>query len=106
VFGPACKPACPKPECVTCPAAPADAGSAGGVAYASISVKCGKDTYTVSTGTSAGNCKTTKGANNQVEGATCTDDKGNGASLSCVGGVGACESSSGAGSCDIKLGKD
>jgi hypothetical protein len=42
---------------------------------ASIDLKCGDTTYTVSTGNDQGNCAT--GANGQV--ATCTDGKGNNA---------------------------
>lgn len=84
---------------------PAPSGGGGGeptIVYASISVRCGGDVYTVSTGNTAStaDCETTEGPSGT--GAVCTDKKGNGASMSCVGGVGKCLESSGAGSCSIK----
>jgi hypothetical protein len=69
-----------------------------------VSVKCGKDTYTVTTGTKGGKCSTSKGADGQVEGATCVDGE-NSATASCKNGIGACESASGAGECNIKTDK-
>jgi hypothetical protein len=56
---------------------------------ASIDLKCGDTTYTVSTGDNQGECKTGPGAQN----ATC-GSKGGGAKASCASG---CMSSSGSG---------
>jgi hypothetical protein len=77
-------------------------GSGSGVIYASLSIRCGGDIYTVSTGNNAGECETTEGTSGT--GVVCTDKKGNGASMGCVAGVGKCLESSGAGSCSIKGG--
>ncbi len=62
-----------------------------GVAYATISLKCDGTTYTLSTGTSGGQCKSGGNGNNAV----CGNGK-NGASAQCAGG---CQSSQGSGSC-------
>lgn len=77
---------------------PADEGEPG-VIYASVSVKCGGDVYTVSTGNSGGKCTTSEGPDGH--GAHCTSN-GGGASMSCKGGVGRCLESEGSGSCTIK----
>src|SRR5690606_30669088 len=72
-----------------------------GVAYATISVKCGGDTYTVSTGTNSGKCETTEGPGGH--GAACTGGGGrHGASMVCTNGVGRCLETEGAGSCTVK----
>lgn len=63
---------------------------------ASIDLKCGDTTYTVSTGNSQGNCST---GSTPAQNATCSDGKGNGAEVSCGHG---CMNSSGAGSCSVK----
>ena len=60
---------------------------------ASLDLKCGGTTYTVSTGDNKGQCKTGPGAQN----ATCGD--GGTAEASCASG---CISSSGSGSCTVK----
>lgn len=70
---------------------------------ASISVKCGEDVYELTTGTGEGNCTTTTDVTtNHVQSASCRDDKGNQASMSCHGGKGACQSTAGSGDCKIK----
>ena len=74
-------------------------GEAPGVVYASVSVKCGGDVYTVSTGNNSGKCETTEGP--EGHGAHCTSG-GGGASMTCKGGVGKCLESEGSGSCSIK----
>lgn len=79
-----------------------DASTKPGVAYASVSVKCGGDVYTVTTGNNSGKCSSSTGPGGAVESATCDDGQGNGASVSCKNGVGACNNSSGSGGCTIK----
>jgi hypothetical protein len=84
----------PAPTSSDCPP------SAPGIVFASISVRCGQDIYTVSTGNTSGECEATEGPSGN--GLSCDDKRGNGASMACVGGVGKCLESSGAGSCTIK----
>jgi hypothetical protein len=62
---------------------------------ASIDLKCGDTTYTVSTGNDQGDCKTGEPPTT----AGCSDGKGNGAEVSCLSG---CTNSSGSGSCTVK----
>jgi len=64
---------------------------------ATIDLKCGDRTYTVSTGNSQGDC--TAGPTTPAGQATCTDGKGNAAEVSCAHG---CMNSHGSGSCSIK----
>lgn len=80
-----------------CPEPPGE--GAPGVVYASISVRCGDDVYTVSTGSNGGKCETTEGP--AGTGAHCTDGN-NGATMTCKSGVGKCIESEGRGSCTIK----
>lgn len=87
LFATSCR--CPAPE----------GGGAPGVVYASISVRCGSDVYTISTGTNGGKCQTTEGP--AASGAQCTHG-GNGATMTCTGGVGKCIETEGSGSCGIK----
>jgi hypothetical protein len=70
-------------------------GGQTGVAYASVDLKCGDTTYTVSTGNNRGSC--TSGGNGQY--ASCDDGNGSGAIAYCTSG---CASSSGSGSCTAK----
>jgi hypothetical protein len=71
------------------------------VIYATTSIKCGKTTYEVSTGTKTGSCSTqTPMKGGTAVGANCSTDLGSDkASATCAGG---CGPSSGAGSCTIK----
>lgn len=63
--------------------------------FATTDVKCGADTYTISTGTDGGNCTVNPPGSGGGGGGSCTDGD-NGAVVSCDTG---CSSSSGAGSC-------
>lgn len=67
-------------------------GGGTGVAYATISLTCGSQTFNLSTGNSKGNCQN----GNPPTTSLCTDGQGNEARASCDGG---CSSSSGSGSC-------
>lgn len=68
--------------------------SSPALAQASISIKCGGDTYTVSTGNSKGSCKTSKVGDTKY--AECTDSSGNSAGAACDVG---CDYSKGSGGC-------
>lgn len=70
-----------------------------GVVYAKLSVRCGQDIYTVSTGSNSGKCESTEGP--KGTGVNCADGRGNGATMSCIGDVGRCRESTGAGGCII-----
>jgi hypothetical protein len=67
-------------------------GGGTGVAYASIDLTCGNNTYTVTTGNNHGQCKSGGNGNNAI----CDDGHGNGAEVLCSSG---CTSSSGSGAC-------
>ena len=61
-----------------------------------LDVRCGGDTYTISTGTDGGACTATPPGTNGGGGGTCDDGQGNTANVSCDTG---CVSSTGSGSC-------
>jgi hypothetical protein len=71
-----------------------------GALRASADLKCGKDVYALSTGTSAGRCSQGTMPNPNGPGSiktmTCIDSRGNAATANCASG---CASSDGAGSC-------
>jgi hypothetical protein len=72
---------------------------------AGIDVSCsGGDTFTLSTGTKGGDCRTSQDAGGKVVGGICSDSEGNSATALCGTneGKGACESTSGAGTCKKK----
>jgi hypothetical protein len=69
----------------------------GGVVYATTSLKCGNDVYTVSTGTNSGACGPTAGGGGKS--VTCTSGGNTVASASCDAG---CGTQTGAGSCTLK----
>jgi hypothetical protein len=71
---------------------------AGGVIYATTSIKCGSTVYQVSTGTSSGNCAVAGPKGGPANNANCADG-GNTASATCEEGCGA---TGGSGSCTIK----
>jgi hypothetical protein len=73
---------------------------AGGVAYATTSIKCGDTIYQVSTGNSSGICSNLQdvGGGNKTTGVTCGDGSGNTSSATCDGG---CGTTKGSGSCTI-----
>lgn len=73
-------------------------GGPGGVIYATTSIKCGGNTYQISTGTSGGNCATSGPQGGPRNSAGCNDGT-NTASATCDEGCGA---TSGSGSCTMK----
>lgn len=73
------------------------------VVFATTDVKCGKTTYTISTGNNEGRCITTSKEGN-TSGGGCFDSKGNSSYVDCGfnNGEGVCDSVNGSGSCSIK----
>jgi hypothetical protein len=74
-------------------------GTQTGVAYASIDLVCGDKTFTVTTGTKGGHCKTTPSPQGTPQIATC-EDGDNTAQASCA--YGGCVETAGAGDCKKK----
>lgn len=72
--------------------------------FATLDVKCGKTTYTVSTGSNDGFCNTTT-KNGKTTGGGCADSKGNDAFVDCDfnKGEGVCDRVNGSGSCSMKM---
>lgn len=87
--------ACRRP----CQAPPVGAGS--GAIEASITVRCGKKKYALTTGNDDGQCRRFKDDQGNTTGGACTDNKGNGSSATCAGngGDGDCAGSTGSGDC-------
>lgn len=64
---------------------------------------CEGATYTVTTGTADGSCTSSHGTDGHVESISCASGDGkNTANASCKNGIGSCETTTGAGKCDIK----
>ena len=74
----------------------------GGIAYATVDIKCGKTTWRVSTGNNKGTCEIGRLDGKTDTAAFCSDEKGNVAGAACDlnGGEGGCQKEArGSGSC-------
>lgn len=78
-------------------------GTGGATPDATTATKCGNTNYMSGTGSSSGNCTQAYDANGNSTGSHCEDSTGNAATVDCTrnGGQGACDSTSGSGSCTI-----